>query len=258
MSGEGFGSLLVTGVAPSGRSDAGWLRRNILKPSISVVIPAFNEEKNIDEVLVRAYKTMESYALPYEIILVDDGSRDRTKELASHHKVSIVCNDWNAGKGFALQRGFAHANGDIIITMDADGSHDPEDIPKLILTILKGADVVLGTRFGTKDGKESTKRLHILGNNMINFTIFLMTGKRITDSQTGFRAFTRSVLKQIEITSSGYQIESELTVKALRNGNVVEEVPIRAEKRKNGHSHVNPFVDGLRIFRAIIRSGFTE
>jgi glycosyltransferase involved in cell wall biosynthesis len=239
-------------------SDAGRLRVEALKPIISVVIPAFNEEKNIDDVLVRTYKAMESSSLPYEIILVDDGSSDRTGELACRHKVIVVRNERNEGKGVAFKRGFAHAQGDIVVTMDADGSHDPEDIPRLILPILKGASVVLGTRFGTGDGKDSTKKLHVFGNNLINLTIELMTGKRITDSQTGFRAFRRNVLEQIEITSSGYQVESELTVKSLRNGNIVEEVPIRIEKRKNGNSHVNPLTDGLRIFKAIVRSSFGE
>ena len=234
------------------------LRGATLKPSVSVVIPAFNEEKNIDDVLVRTYKAMESCSHPYEIILVDDGSCDRTGELACRHKVIVVRNERNEGKGFAFKRGFTHAQGDIVVTMDADGSHDPDDIPRLILPILKGANVVLGTRFDTRDGKQSTKKLHVLGNNLINLTILLITGKRVTDSQTGFRAFRRNVLEQIEITSSGYQVESELTMKALRNGNIVEEVPIKIMKRKNGNSHVNPLVDGLRIFRTIIRTGLTE
>lgn len=238
--------------------DAGRHRGENLKPSVSVVIPAFNEEKNIDDVLVRTYKAMESCSLPYEIILVDDGSRDRTSELAYRHKVIVVQNERNEGKGVALKRGFVHAQGDIVVTMDADGSHDPEDIPRLILPILKGASVVLGTRFDTKDGKESTKRLHVLGNDLINLTILLVTGKRITDSQTGLRAFRRSILEQIEITSNGYQVESELTVKALRNGNIVEEVPIKIRKRMNGYSHVNPLTDGLRILKTIIRTGLTE
>lgn len=238
--------------------DAGRLRGEHLKPSVSVVIPAFNEEKSIDDVLVRTYKAMESCSLPYEIILVDDGSSDRTSELAYRHKVIVVQNERNEGKGAAFKRGFLRAQGDIVVTMDADGSHDPDDIPKLILPILKGASVVLGTRFSTKDGKESTKRLHVLGNDLINLAILLVTGKRVTDSQTGFRAFRRDLLEQMDITSSGYQVESELTVKALRNGNIVEEVPIKIRKRMNGHSHVNPLTDGLRILKTVMRTGLSE
>lgn len=239
-------------------SDVGGLRGENLKPSVSVVIPAFNEEKNIDDVLVRTYKAMELCSLPYEIILVDDGSSDRTRELACRHKVTVVQNEANEGKGAAFKRGFVHAQGDIIVTMDADGSHDPDDISRLIVPILRGASVVLGTRFGTREGKESTRKLHVLGNDLINIAILLVTGKRVTDSQTGFRAFRRSVLEQIEITSSGYQVESELTVKALRNGNIVEEVPINIRKRTNGNSHVNPLTDGLRILKTVIRTGLTE
>ena len=224
------------------------------QPLISIVIPAFNEQENIDEVLTQTYETAESIGLPYEIIVIDDGSTDETRKRAYGHKAIVLCNPTNQGKGVALQRGFLHARGDIVITMDSDGSHDPEDIKKLIGAISGGADVALGTRFNTTEGKHTTKKLHILGNNVINFSIQVLTGKRITDSQCGFRALRRKVLKDIELESTGYQVETELTVKSLRNGNVVKEVPLNIRKRMNGHSHLNPLADGLRIMETIIRS----
>jgi len=227
---------------------------NTCKPVVSVVIPAYNEEKNISDLLARTCKAVESSALPYEIIVVDDGSKDRTRELAYRHKAIVLWNETNQGKGAALRKGVARAQGEIVITMDADGSHDPEEIPKLIQPMLEGATLSLGTRFASDEGKKSTKTLNLFGNGIINLSIFLMTGRRVTDSQCGFRAIRRSFLKHVEITSDGYEVETELLLKALKNGNVVREVSLNVSKRKNGHSHLNPFNDGLKIMKTVVRA----
>lgn len=223
------------------------------KPLISVVIPAFNEESNLGDVLTAVSRATESDAMSCEIIVVDDGSTDKTGEIAEDHNVCVLHYRKNRGKGVALQQGFKKAQGDIIVTMDADGAHDPRDIGRLVLPILNGADMVIGSRFAAGQGKDSTKRLHILGNILINFSIFLVTGKKVTDSQTGFRAFKREVIQDIELDSSGYQVETEFTMKTLRNGNVIREVPIMIRRRKRGISHVNPFLDGVRIFTTILK-----
>jgi len=153
--------------------------------------------------------------------------------------------------------GLEKATGDIRIMMDADGSHRPEDIKKLIVPLLNGADVVMGSRFIGKREKGAVKRLHILGNHLFNLTIFILTKRRITDSQTGFRAFTKKVCEELKITSKGYEVETELTVKALKNGYSVQEEQITCEKRKEGCSHLNPFFDGLKILKTIIKSTFS-
>jgi len=142
--------------------------------------------------------------------------------------------------------------------MDSDGSHDPEDIERLIVPILNGADVVLGSRFAAGQGKNSTKRLHVFGNILINFLIRIMTRKYVTDSQTGFRAYRKKVLQEIDITSEGYHVETELTVKVLKNGNVLKEVPIKINKRMNGCSRLNPLTDGFQIFKTIVKSSMTS
>jgi glycosyltransferase involved in cell wall biosynthesis len=220
--------------------------------AISVVIPAYNEEKNIENILLRTEKALESLNLPYEVIVVDDGSTDKTRFLAERHKVTVLSNGRNHGKGFALRRGLKNVTGELVITMDADGSHRPEDIKCLIVPLLNGADVVMGSRFTGREEKDSTKKLHILGNKLFNFLIKILAKRDITDSQTGFRAFKKKVLKEIEITCNGYDVETELTVKTLKNGFVVHEEPISFEKRKNGCSHINPLRDGIRIFKTII------
>jgi len=221
---------------------------------ISVMIPAYNEEKNIEDTITRTKATLKTQKLPYEIIVVDDGSTDRTRSFARKQGVILIKVLKNRGKGFALRKAFQRATGDILITMDADGSHKPEEIPRLVTPLLNGADVATGSRFNGKMQKGSTKRLHILGNNIFNLIIMILTKKRITDSQTGFRAFKKRVIDEIKLFSNGYEVETELTVKSLRNGFTVYETPIAFEKRKNGVSRVNPLFDGLKIMTTILKA----
>jgi glycosyltransferase involved in cell wall biosynthesis len=224
--------------------------------TVSVVIPAYNEEKNIEEVLFRTNKTMETIGVPYELIVVDDGSTDNTGLFAERQKATVLANGTNKGKGHALQRGFQSARGTVIVTIDADGSHQPEEIPRLLKPLLNGSDIVAGSRFLGRREKGSVKRLHLLGNRFFNLVIFLLTKKYITDSQTGFRAFKKEVLKGMAITSNGYGIETELTMKILKNGFIVHEEPITIDKRKQGYSHLNPLRDGIMIFKTIIGAHF--
>lgn len=221
---------------------------------ISVIIPAYNEEKNIDDVLTRTKTMLNTLKLPYEIIVVDDGSNDGTSSLAKRKGAFVIKVQENRGKGFALRKAFQYASGDILITMDADGSHRPEEIPRLVTPLLNGIDVATGARFNGEMHKGSTKRLHILGNNLFNLILIILTRKRITDSQTGFRAFKKKVIEEIQLFSNGYEIETELTVKTLKNGFTVYEIPITFEKRKDGVSRLNPLFDGLKIMSTILKA----
>jgi glycosyltransferase involved in cell wall biosynthesis len=224
-------------------------------PVISIVIPAYNESKTIGEILSRTNKTMETLGVPYEIIVIDDGSTDQTKQLAEKQKANVISNGINRGKGYALIKGFKKARGNILVTMDADGSHQPEEIPKLIKPLLiNNADVVAGSRFLGSKRKDSIKKLHIIGNHFFNFLILLLTRRRITDSQTGFRAFKKKIIHEIALTSKGYEIETELTIKLLKNGYLFQEEPITCEKRREGSSHLNPLFDGFKILRNIIKA----
>jgi glycosyltransferase involved in cell wall biosynthesis len=227
-------------------------------PIVSIVIPAYNEEKTIEEILARTNKTMETIGLPYDITVVDDGSLDRTRLLAERNKATVLTNGRNSGKGHALRRGFQNATGNIIITIDADGSHKPEEIPKLLKTLLNGADIVAGSRFLGNREKDSVRKLNVIGNHLFNLLILLLTRKRITDSQTGFRAFKKKVLQEIRMTSEGYEIETELTMKTLRNGYLLQEEPITCEKRRDGNSHLNPLRDGLKILKNIVKASIFE
>jgi len=225
-------------------------------PMISVVIPAFNEEKNIADVIEQTEASLNSLNLTYEVIVIDDGSNDKTRHYASNNGAKLISYLTNHGKGYAIRKGLANARGQILVTLDADGSHRPDEIPKLIKPLLYGADVVIGSRFLENHGKKVTSRLHTFGNHLFNILILLLTKKKITDSQTGFRAFKRKVLKGIELFSNGYEIESELTIKTLKNGFKVIEEPITCDKRKNGLSKLNTFSDGFTILKTILKANF--
>jgi glycosyltransferase involved in cell wall biosynthesis len=225
----------------------------MLNTVVSVVIPAYNEEKTIGNVIEETIQVMDSLGLPYEIIVVDDGSIDRTKEIACRYKATVLSNGKNQGKGYALRRGFQHARGDIIITIDADGSHRPKEIPDLLNPLFNGADIVAGSRF-LGNGKNHTSKLHVFGNHLINATIMVLTRRLITDSQTGLRAFKKEFLQKVSLESKGYEIETEMTVKSLKNGFKLKEIPIGCKRRKYNISRLKILSDGFRILKTILKS----
>jgi len=226
--------------------------------SISVIIPAYNEELSLGSVIEDTMDVLRKIGLPHEIIVVNDGSQDNTADIARKFGVILINNDKNLGKGAALINGFRKAKGDIVVTMDADGSHRAEDIPFLIYPIINGGSVeaTVGSRFVNELGKKSTSSLHLIGNRIINFFILLVTGKYVSDSQCGFRAFRKSALGKIALHSSGFDIESEITIKMLRKGFAIMEIPIRCNPRKNGLTRINSFKDGFNIFKAILKAAF--
>jgi len=225
---------------------------------ISVVIPAFNEEGSIGFVLQGVHDVLAGMGVGYEVVVVDDGSVDRTAEVAKDYNVVMIDNGGNLGKGTALRTGFLRAKGDIIVTMDADGSHHPEDIPRIVCPMINGYDVdaTIGSRFVDDVGKRSTTRLHLLGNKVINLVTLFLTGRFVSDSQSGFRAFRREALRKLALGSSGYDIESEVVVKMLRNGFRIREIPIICKQRKYGTTRINSFGDGFRILKAILKATF--
>ena len=155
------------------------------------------------------------------------------------------------GKGYALRAGFAKAKGDIIVTIDSDGSHRPEELPEVLAPIVQGtADLVIGSRY--KDHKKvAARRLNEFGVKVFNRFIWLFTGEPITDSQSGYRAMTRQVMKSQRQISRGYEIESEMLVKAAQKKFRIIEVPISFEQRTYGTSGVDPVFDGLKIALSI-------
>ena len=227
-------------------------RKNFL---VSVIIPVFNEEVTIGDVVTRTKTTLEKLGVTYEVLVVDDGSYDRSAEIAQEQKANVL-RECHKGKGFALRCGFSHAKGDLVVTLDADGSHKPEEIPLVLRNLIDNRnDFVVGSRFAnSKDNKTKIPKINRAGNKLFNTMTGYLTGLKITDSQSGFRAIRSSLIKRMKLGSHGYEVESEMLVKALRMGARVAEIPISFDQRTVGSSKLDPIRDGIKILYAIIAS----
>lgn len=203
------------------------------KPKIVTIIPAFNEEKTIAQVIeeVKPYST--------EVIVIDDGSRDRTREIAKAQGAIVIPNIINRGLGTTIRRGYQAAlkhGADIIVQIDGDGQYTASDIPKLVLPIIKNqADMVLASRF--RGGIESMPLSNRIGNIIGTLTTSLVAGKNISDAQTGFRAMRKELLEEI-IPMSKKTYVQEMIIRAIREGWRVREVPSFFKRRRDGHSRL--------------------
>lgn len=223
--------------------------------SVSVVIPVFNEEATIGNVVTRTKNALEKLGVTYEILVVDDGSADRSADIAKELKVQVLRKE-HQGKGFALRYGFMQAKGESVITLDADGSHKPEEIPQILRHLREDrADFVIGSRFCySEDNKTKIPKINRVGNMLFNDLIWRLTGARTSDSQSGFRAFRSSLIKRMRLGSQGYEVESEMLVKALKMGARIAEAPISFDQRTVGRSKLDPIRDGIKILYAIVIS----
>lgn len=219
---------------------------------LSVIIPVYNEELTVGNVIDRVKLAMQQIGLQYEIIVVDDHSYDKSLEVVKRHSTKPFTLKQHLGKGYALRAGFAKAKGDIIITIDSDGSHRPEELSRVLMPVLKDkTDLVIGSRY-LNQKNVAARKLNAFGVRIFNFLIQLLTGTAITDSQSGYRAMKRQVLIKQRLKSGGYEIESEMLVKTVKEGFRVAEVPISFEQRTYGRSGVDPMVDGSKILLSIV------
>ncbi len=219
---------------------------------LSIVVPVYNEEPTVGDVLCRLKRVLQEAAVRYEIIVVDDCSRDNSIEVAKRPQVSVYQLKQHMGKGYALRAGFAKAKGDLIATIDSDGSHLPEEMPLLLAPLCQDqADMVIGSRF-LNNGKGTTKKINKIGNRLFNTLIHLLTQNPISDSQSGYRVLNRQVLSSMKLKSGEYEIESEMLVKTARKHFRIKEVPITFEQRTYGRSGIDPIVDGLKILISIL------
>lgn len=209
---------------------------------ISVIIPAYNEAKRIGKVLSKIPEFVD------EVIVVDDGSEDSTSEVAKNHGAEVIRLEENQGKGAAMREGIKKVSGDIVIFMDADGQHNPEEIEKLVSPILKGeADFVIGSRLIKTQGKRPLIRK--ISNFLSTSLIKIKLGIDVKDTQSGFRAIKRELLPEIE--SKRYEVETEILIKAAKKGARVKEVPVeRIYGIETGHFR---FEDVLRFLRSLIK-----
>jgi len=219
---------------------------------LSVIIPVYNEELTISNIIDRLEAILQQTGLKNEIIVVDDHSYDKSLQQADKSNIKLYTLKQHLGKGYALRAGFAEAKGDLIVTIDSDGSHRPEELPEVLAPLLQDqADLVIGSRY-LNHKRVATRRLNAFGVQLFNYFIRSLTGIAITDSQSGFRALKLEVLKSQELKSGEYEIESEMLVKTAKKKFRITEVPISFEQRTYGRSGVDPVVDGLKILLSIV------
>jgi len=219
---------------------------------LSIIIPVYNEELTIGNVIDRVKVAAQKTGLKSEIIVVDDHSYDKSLLAAENRGANLYSLKRHSGKGYALRAGFTKARGDIIVTIDSDGSHRPEELSEVLAPILHDqAALVIGSRYMNQKHVASRK-LNAFGVRLFNYFIQLLTGVAITDSQSGYRAMKQEVLASQKLKSGGYEIESEMLVKTAKKKFKITEVPISFEQRTYGRSGVDPLFDGYKIFLSIV------
>lgn len=219
-------------------------------PRVSVVIPTLNEAKNLPHVLP-------GLDAGCEVLIVDGGSTDDTIETALRLRPDArIVRQPGRGKGEALVRGWTAATGDIVVTLDADGSALPEEIPVFVQALLDGADYAKGSRYAPGGGSADLTRLRSAGNRFLGATVNLLFGTRYTDLCYGYNAFWRVLADELSCDTDGFEIETLMNIRAAQLGLRVVEVPSREANRLHGSSSLRPFRDGLRILRVIVRERF--
>lgn len=216
---------------------------------IIAIIPAYNEERTIGHII------RETKNFVNEVLVVNDGSRDRSGEIAESYGAKVINLSLNRGLGSALRTGIKAAilsNANIIVTLDADGQHNPKDIERLILPILKNeADVVIGTRMKNSQGMPLIRKIANWFGNLFTFMIF---GIWVTDSQSGFRAFSLSAAEKIDLKSDRMEVSSEI-IKEIKDKNLrLKEVPIQSIYTEYSLSKGQGFFVGVETaFKLLLR-----
>ena len=223
-----------------------WTATTVVLPRVSVVVPAMNEAENLPHVLPLIPDV-------HEVILVDGWSTDRTIEVARQLRPDIrIVSQERAGKGAALCAGFEAATGDIIVTIDADGSTDPREIPAFVEQLKNGADFVKGSRFLSGGGTSDMPLYRQFGNFGFVMMVRVLYGGRFTDLCYGYNAFWKRVLPDLALDGDGFEIETMMNIRALRAGLRVAEVPSFEAKRVYGEGRLRTIPDGLRVLRTIL------
>ena len=224
-------------------------------PYLSVVVPAYNEEKTLGTVVRKLLQ------LPHlrEVVIVDDCSKDRTPEItrqlsSEHPQVKVVRHNVNSGKTEALKTGFQHTTGEIVIVQDADLEYDPTEIPSLIQPIIEGyADVVYGSRFLVRKTSRVLYFYHYLANRTLTFVSNLFTNINLTDVETGYKALRGEIIRNMIITSGGFGFEIEVTAKVAKLKCSIYEAPISYYGRTYEQGKKIGVWDGVAAFWYIIR-----
>jgi glycosyltransferase involved in cell wall biosynthesis len=217
---------------------------------ISVVLPCLNEERAVGAVVDAAWRGIESTGEEGEVILVDNGSTDRSAEIAAEHGARVVYEP-RPGYGSAYLRGLAEAQGEVIVMADADGTYPLEDL-RAFARAIEGADLVLGSRFRGRIHRGAMPWKHRwIGNPILTAVLNVFFGVRVSDAHCGLRAIRRSALRILHLQATGMEFASEMILKAAKRGLVVDEVPIEYRPRV-GDSKLHSWRDGWRHLRFML------
>ena len=228
---------------------------------LSVIIPVYNEEQTIHEVLERV-AAVQLGAIDKEIVIANDGSTDGTRRaiderhLPADLPVHVYHSPINLGKGAAVRLGLAFATGDIMLVQDADLELDPNEYTRLIAPLLDGrADVVYGSRFLNPTAKVAMKSR--AANRFLTMLTNVLFGGRLTDMETAYKVLTRESLQGIRLRTVGFDIEPELTARLLRAGRRIVEVPISYNPRTTDEGKKMRFIDGVDAIYTLLKCRFT-
>ena len=212
---------------------------------ISVIIPAKNEAASIGDVVGR----IRSAFPKAEVLVVDDGSTDRTPRLALEQGAKVISHPQSLGNGAAVKAGARAAAGEVLVFLDADGQHDPADIPRLLEKLDEGYDMVVGARSSSSHANSA----RLAANGIYNVIASMVTGHRVPDLTSGFRAVKADLFRKfLYLLPNGFSYPTTITMAFLRAGFPVTFLPIVAQKRK-GKSHIKPIRDGVRFMVIIFK-----
>jgi glycosyltransferase involved in cell wall biosynthesis len=227
---------------------------NMLK--LSVIIPCFNEEKTIREILNQVMETNRAF----EIVIVDDGSTDKTREILQEYEgkevIKIIFHEQNQGKGAAVRTGLEHATGDVMLIQDADLEYDPRDYEKLLQPIEEGrAKAVYGSRF--LGGPRRTMFFwHMLGNRFLTLITNVLFDTILSDMETCYKVFTADLAKNLNLKSHGWGFDPEITAKILRQGVRIYEIPISYAGREFEEGKKISWRDGFTVLWTLLKYRF--
>lgn len=223
---------------------------------LTVIIPVYNEKETIDKVVA----AVSSVKLDKEIVIVDDGSTDGTREILAQisllaSNIRVIYHEKNQGKGKAIQTGIAAAGGEYVIIQDADMEYDPSDYKILLEAVEKNnAAIVYGSRF--LSGKKVTSFWHKTVNSFLTQLTNVLYGAHLTDMETCYKLFRTDIIKKINIQSHGFEVEPEITLKSLRMGFKILEVPISYKGRSYHEGKKIGWKDGVKAVAVLIRYRF--
>jgi glycosyltransferase involved in cell wall biosynthesis len=227
---------------------------------LSVIIPVFNERNTVVEVLRRVRSIELPDGIEREVIVVDDGSGDGTRDVLKQlgdSTVRVVMHDHNRGKGAAVRTGFAHATGEYVLIQDADLEYDPDDWPKLLNPVLRGkARVVYGSRFTGE--RRNMLLLHWIGNRFLSMMTNILYNTTLSDMETCYKLIERDLVSKLNLQSDRFDIEAELTAKILKRGVRIYEVPVSYSGREFDEGKKLTWRDGISALWTLVLYRFRD